>query len=758
MKRGGLIFLLASIFIFFNLTPVYSQDEDEFVLEEITVTATKRAENLQDVPLSVTATLGETFEKNGQSNLQEMLRDMPGVETRGGTTPAYFIRGVGDHAGGMAVESGVAISTNGVIGTVEGLTARGSVGYDVNRIEVTRGPDSTMQGRSAEGGTINIITNEPSHIFEGKGTVQGGNYDYFSTTGVINTPLGDKFALRAAFNSAERDGYLTNGVEFNNNGAGSGYLDNLSVRVRGMYEPNEKFKAILSAEYQRNIQKPGFAETGPIDLTKPFTTRMGPYWDPTEAPSIEDGKKRIYYADFSYDFGWASLYFQPTYLTRIWGALDWSRDFQVNTTDLIPDYWSYQERAMEQQQETYDLRLTSPDEGTFTWLAGIYKTRFEEWGDIAFGPRNATEMPPKQNLIVDKSRAMMRETKDIAFYISATYKFTDTLRVNFGGRYTKVDKIRNGSASATYYYPLDDGIPNSVTGERVYFATQDMTYTHDNFDYKVSLQKDLTTSSMVYALVSTAFKGGSFNNLPVDKSLYAPGYDDFCDEEYLTSYEIGSKNQLLDNRLRLNVSAFYYDYRDIGVNFEGNPFNETGGADPDYSSRLRDSAGDATQFGVEFESDFLMTPRDRLRLNVNYLKGEFTKINFTPLQHLENTEIPQMPEWRVNPSYQHRFDFSNGSQLLANIDGSYVSSCLYMIATSAYAPYNERDAYFKANASLAYYTKDGKWTISGYVRNMFNEVTYDTVTLPRVHIGTASLSFVPSDPRLFGVTLSAHFY
>lgn len=730
-----------------------AQEEDDletFSLEEVTVTATKRVENLQQVPLSASSLVGEAMQKTGRSVLSEILRDTAGVEIRGTAQDSgIFIRGIGENTAGMGVETNVAINVNGVYSTAAQINRMSH--YDVARIEVTRGPDSTLNGRTAMGGAISIITNEPTHSYEGSGSIQVGNYDLFSTQGVVNVPVSTQVALRGAYSSVKRDGYLSNGASD---------LDNFSGRLRALYEPGDNLKIVLTGEHNTTGGKGrgGLSYTTPIDLSGPFKTPKGAYYNPTEAPLIDDLSAYNYYADITYDFGWASLLFQPSYQTTDYYSALYTRGYDAGTTDDEPDTWNAEFTARDQNQTTFELRLTSPDDRSrVTWLAGLYYVDFEEIQEFIMPAPNATEMPEIQypNL-TDESNA--RWTEDTAAYAQATFELTDTFSITLGGRYTEDEKRRPALSSQTsYYYYLDDGIDNSTTGERVYFGVTAETAVTKRWDYKMALQKQLTPDAMVYFLLSTGFKGGAFNIIPADSSIWNEGYSQYYDPEYLTSFEIGSKNQLFSNTLRLNASLFYYNYEDIQLSFRGTPVSASTGVDPDWTRSVKQNAGRAVSIGGEIEVDYLLTPQNRLGLNIAYLDTEIKETDYGPLEYLEGMELPQSPNWRITPSYRHTFNLADSGEIITEISGTYVSDAIYQIPNSVDDPYNIREAYFKSNGSVTYYPPGGSWSLSGYVRNIFDKETYDRVSLPRVYSGYGNVTFIASEPRTFGVTLSAYF-
>lgn len=727
-----------------------SSPEGEFTLEEITVTATKREANLQEIPLSATSVIGDELQKTGRTVLTEMLRDTVGVEIRGtAQDQGIFIRGIGENTMGMGVETNVSISVNGVYSTAAQINRMSH--FDVARVEVTRGPDSTLNGRTAEGGSVSIITNKPSHNYEGSGSVQAGNLHFFTTQGMVNVPMGEQFALRGAFTSVKRDGFVSNGM---------GDLDNFSARFRGLYEPTDKLEVVLTAENNRTGGKGrgASAYTAPIDVSKPFTTPKGPFYNPTIAPNYEYTSAYNYYADITYDFGWGSLYFQPTYQKTDYANARYNRGYTANSTDDVADTWNAEFTKRDQTQSTYELRLTSADKGSaFTWLAGIFYVDFKEVQEFIMPPPNQTTMPAIQYPIIT-SASNYRTTKDKALYFQAAYDLTETLNLTVGGRYTDDEKKRPALTSqTTYYYTLNDGIVNSTTGARVFFGVTAETAKTKRFDYKISLQKELNKNSMIYGLVSTGFKGGGFNILPADPTIWNPGYSQFYDPEFLTSYEIGAKNQLLNNTLRLNTSLFYYNYQDIQLSFQGTPVKASTGVDPDWRRAVIQNGGTAVTYGAEIETSYLVSAYDRIGVDIAYLHTEFKDLSFAPLGYLKGMELPQSPAWRISPKYAHSFYFADHGELMAEIYGNYVSGATYQIPTSTNDPYNNKDGYFKAHATVTYTSDDGKWALSGFVRNMFDKQTYDAISAPRVYSGYSNITFMAAEPRTYGLTLSANF-
>ncbi len=756
-------------------------------LETVVVTAEKQATNLQKTARSITAIGGQKAADEGRNNLTEMLRDVAGLQITGtgasGQGSQFFIRGVG-FSPAFGQDSAISMNINGVF--QQRAQSTRATFYDIARVEVVRGPDATLNGRNALGGSVNVITNEPRLKSESSATIDGGNYGLIAGQAMVNIPVNDKIAVRAAFAAEKRDGYLSNGANDS---------DVFGGRLRALFLPTDNLKVIISGDYAKTAGVGSQqAHTGIFDSTGPIKITQGFDYNPQPTNSSKTYNVSNLYADITYDLGWADLYFQPTVHRS---------DYDNNTTNFSP--LTYYTRTLQgynaaaatalattgmkersyQKQTTMELRLSSPRDSKIRWLGGLYYFLNKEGTVVnqATGTTTPTATASPTPAVAAASVGSLpivpdatftplspaRQTKDYAAFGQIVYPITDTVRVNVGGRYTSESKARNaatGSATSNTLqaYRLDDGIANSVSGGRVYYTIDARSGKWSSADFKASLEKDLAPDSMLYLTVSTGFKSGGFVNLP--SSFVKPGFRTTYDPEHLKSYEIGSKNEFFNRRMRLNIGAFFYDYQDYQFNYAAYAFNYPGG-DPDQTTTVIANAASARSYGSELESALLLTERDRLSLNVSYLHARFKKVVLNNANAesaalaagLEGEPLSRSPEWTFMPGYDHTFVLSKGTMVAsvkANIQSS-MTITLPNTTASLNHPYRyfRQPGFTKVDASIGYNSADGLWGVTAYVRNLTNEKTFDSLTLPTTYSTANDVSFEPSPPRVFGVTLTA---
>lgn len=283
-----------------------AQDDQGQSLRDIVVTATKAPSLLQETVGTISAIDGARAIREGKNTLNEVLRDSPGVQLlgTGGAGQGFFvtIRGVG-FAPAFGQDSPVTVSLNGVF--QQRAQSTRALFYDIARVEVVRGPDSTLNGRNAEGGSVTIIANDPVHRFAVDATGEVGNYNLFAGQAAINVPVGDTLALRLAGSAERRNGYLSNGANDSKVLAG---------RARLLWEPSDAFKVILTGDYaeQKGLGQQQSA-SGLIDLTQPIRFPRGYWYTPSPSNSFRLFKNGNYYADITANLGPVQLYVQPTY-------------------------------------------------------------------------------------------------------------------------------------------------------------------------------------------------------------------------------------------------------------------------------------------------------------------------------------------------------------------------------------------------------------------------------------------------------------
>ena len=698
----GICFLLGSI----PALNAQETDSEEFTLEEITVTAERREADLQKSAIAITALTGDLLETRQSNTLDDALKQAPGIQIQGLVHGAsIFIRGIGNTEGTPTVSTNI----DGVYQSSNDNVTQ-SV-YDVERIEVLRGPSGTMYGRNSTGGAVNIITGSPKGEFAASGSVQIGNYHESRTEGMVNVPITDTLALRAAFETERHEGYLTNG---NMN------ADSQAIRFKAGYEPNEDLKFVATFEYKFDGAAPG-------TVAAPLSARSNP-WDTGD---ISEWLKNIYeQTSFSYsinmdwDLKWGTLTFIPAY--------NISKNYEA--TKLIGQA---SVQAGKNAQYTAELRIASPAESTTTWVAGLFYMRPKTFDTpTTLFNRITAEWEVGRSGGVDPTADYdvynyLGGGRDyqLAMFTQATYPVTDQFRLTGGIRYTK------DFATNKYYItiPAQDYVGPTVSKDAG----------NTKLMYKGGVEFDISEKSMLYAAISSGYNAGGYNSSttlgPVE---YKP--------EELMAYTIGAKNRFMNDRLQINAEAFFYKYKNQQIQYSSTWNEET-----QRSERMMTNVGKSTMKGGELESTFLLTADDRLALNIAYLDAMYDEFSYTDYgwgstpssYNYDNTPMPNSPKWSGSLEYTHNWTLANGGQL--SLDGTVKYSQEYYTTFEKGFTDSIQESFHKSDASLAYYSADGKWNARLYCKNIEN-MAQRMYAMPNFRIMIMA-------PRTFGVRFAAKF-
>jgi len=653
-----------------------AQSSDQ--LEVVVVTAERKATNIEKTPISMVALQGSELNALGRVSMDDVLKNVPGVVVQGqakGFTPA--IRGLGSDLPPGSGEGAVATNFDGVYD----IRAEGAVlgYYDLSRVEVLRGPQGTLYGRNATAGVVNVISNDPTQKFEAGGTVEYGNYNLLRGEGMVNLPLSDTLAVRAAFVSMNRDGFLSNGEDDN---VGS------AARVKVLYQPSDTFSLLVGGEYTKLGGKGAGAVPEFISPPgKPYTAT-----DPSQDYNHFNGYKT--WAQLKWDMGFGVLTVLPAY--------QHANDEEYGFFGGHGNAGSDPEKL---EQKSGEIRLNSEPGSKVTWVAGAYHYDYDELVNgyqLSYASGVYTLGPAL-------TYTTYHADSD-ALFGEISYPIIDSVRVKLGGRETWDWK----TTTTNNFGPVVGG---------------QVTSTH--FDYKIGLDADLTPNTFGYATVTTGYRPGGNN--PTDGSPFKP--------EKVTSYEIGVKSQLLDRRLQINADVYYYDYRD----YQASDFY----IGPTGPLMVFSNVAKVENYGGEVEATALVTPNDLLTASVAYLSAHFRAPvyfhtnPFAPGINEDGAVLPHSPGWTLVGSYQHIFDLGDSGIVQPRVDLRYTSQQYVNPIETAYS---RQPAYWSEEMALTYTPDSGNWSITGYVKNLSDEVvkTADFV-------GFMTLAA----PRTYGVTLTA---
>lgn len=727
---------------------------EELVLEEVIVTAQRREESLQDVPLSVTAFDAETLQKSNISEAKDFLSLSPNVGftedgQTGSRSVSISIRGVSS----IAMDTIAAPSSVGYY--VDELnmtsTASGNVNpqlQDMERIEVLRGPQGTYFGRNALGGAINVTTKKPTDQLYFETTASAGSFDTRGLEAILNLPVSDTFMLRAVTAYEESDTVVENVNPNSDNDT-----EFSTFRVAARWLATDNFMVDFSISHTEEEEGGDIAVgTGVLDLdTRSIWDFLGPndgfddllgFYPSNDDKVNHDTKERndnettIYNLRMSWDFDTFSI-------KSITGFIDseHARDFDQ---DNISANVIERHNLAEAESLSQELRIQSTGDGTFDWTLGLYYAddEIERFNSVQAGSEGSYTDPntgithgllppiPAGFRINENNRIF--ETQSTAVFGEVTWHITDAWSLTGGARYTK-DEIDNDVFGVVAF---EDAIPDAS-------GSEDFT----NFSPKLSLRYMPSDDLTVYATYSEGYKSGGLD--------FNGGIRTDFDEEQLNSWEIGFKSTLADGRVRLAGAIFSLDWEDLQVqtNFLADPTK----IESAVSKTL--NAGEASVEGAELEFLALLSEGLTWAVNLGYMDAsydDFPGVNLPGgnIVDLSGLDLPKTPEWTASTVLDYTTPIGDSLEGFARFEWNYRSSTkgdLEGVAAKQLGlpnfPYNI-DSYDVANLRLG--VKGENWRVNAYVENLFDEEYYSGTS---DNFGLAGIRVRPH-PRVFGVSVT----
>ncbi|MCC7248661.1 MAG: TonB-dependent receptor [Lysobacter sp.] len=682
-------------------------------VEDIVVTAERRSTNVQDVPIAITAIGGDELKRANIIGTRGLSGIAPNVNIgQDGRGIVASIRGISSANVTASRDPSVAFHVDGVY--MSRPTGATGTFYDLDRVEILRGPQGTLYGRNSTGGTINVITARPRYRFEGSADTSYGNYDAIQLQGMLNIPIvDDKIAFRIAAIHSKHDGYARSTVP------GTPSLDDQNdqaVRATLLVEPSDNLQIILGGDYQKQGDA-GLAGGGLNDPPRRVTLNTVGFL----RNELYGGRAEV---------TWSLPTFDVVSLSALrHDSQNWLRDGDGTVTGTRSNRLFH-----EIDQFSQEVRFVSTNSGPLKWIVGgFYLRESNDGGAIAY-----------TNLALTTGTEQTRPgriNRSRSIFGQFDYTLFDRLTLTAGGRQTWDDKRAPNGIDANfnatgYITPNTYVVPAPFEGKK--------------FTYRLGSKYDIDARNNVYFNISRGYKAGGFNSRPEIRPTYLP--------ETLTAYEIGTKNRFADNTIQLNLSGFYYDYTDFQVNaavFDANnvPFS------------LISNAGAATVKGVELEGVFQPIPALRIDGSVGYLSTRFTSLREAydsisrTLVDVTGNRLPRAPEftWRLTA----RYDAPLGSgKLSPNVSIQGQSSQFFTefndrvivagaTTVTTYVPFRE-GGWAMANANLRYEAAGARWYVEAFGQNLF-----DKTVLVNAGLGAGNLTYAP--PRIYGVRAGAKF-
>ncbi|MBN8816816.1 MAG: TonB-dependent receptor [Sphingomonas sp.] len=702
-----------------QLAPAADPQDSSVGLGDIVITARRREENLQRVPVSVTSLSTDDIQARSATNMLELTNFIPNVVAAGGGTgPSfgnYAIRGVGTVRSAIEDESPVALYIDGIYqGFADGALLQV---VEPKRIEVLRGPQGTLFGKNALGGAIQYITQEPKEKFGGQLRMTYGSYNRIAVTGVVDIPVTDNLRTRFTGAVLTRDGTvrsLYNNKDVNN--LNTRFLsadvvgkpvDSFSIRITGdytTYDTRGDGNVILSVDpNDSNVKR--YKAIG-IDLTKYLTG------DPYTNYASRDVFRRQKVGGVAVTMDWSVASWLDIKSISSWRKNALSNSIDRDGTPYAY-YEQYESRHHRQYSEELQLIGNLPN---LKWIVGAYlfdikpsNSRIRVEGTDVPGtlPRN------EEVRIHGTSKALFGE---------GTYNFSDVFSLTVGGRYTSEYKRTFAST--------DNGRPTQplVVGQNKGNFT--------NFSPRVVLQAQWTPTLMTYASWSKGFRSGGFNDR-YDVTLPNNGFSPY-DAETMTNYEFGFRSDLLDRKLRLNATYFHALYNNLQLT----------ASFPGTTTTFTQNVGAAKMDGVEVEGAAVITPAFRINFAGGYLNARYTDIGTAQGITLKS-ELARSPKWSYSLGAQYDVRFAGGEKLSLRADYGYKS---HQQEASTDAATILQPAYGLLNARMTFTSANERISLAVYSTNLTDKA-YLVVGNNQRGLGQG----VYGDPREVGVTLTTRF-
>jgi iron complex outermembrane recepter protein len=762
-------------------------------LDEIIVTAQKRAENINDVPLTIQAFSGASLRRSGVGDVTQLSQLTSGLNfaRSGGNTPIFTLRGIGFNTPNLSSTSPVGIYADEVAYAYPYM-ANGPF-FDMERVEILKGPQGTLYGRNTTGGLINFIAAKPTSELTGRVAAELGNYDTYNFEGFISAPLTDGVGIRLSGRWENSDKGWQRSITRNER---LGERDRLGLRAIIAAQLSDRLKLDLNINFWRDRsdtvagQGVRIIPNNPAFLLPEVAASVRPTWKAGQADWDPVGVRP---APLSVRSDFYSISGRVTYdlndelsLISLTAYNHLKRQDGNDVDGTAQQVFSYTTRG-KIRSFSQELRLNGEYE-RFNFIIGGYYSR-DKVRDYANGHYDKTSVLQflrflSQN-VIDPTNALYTaeqyavgfrdfqlnidpKSRSLSAFGNLSYKVTDAFTLTAGLRFTS-DKSSNFGCSrdlngntipvwntavraavlvATGIFP-----PNAVGVNGCLGFHQDFGYrqfdpndwsdlNEENLAGRLSAQYEFDNGSMVYATISRGFKSGAYPLIPTNlQSQTTP-----ANQEEVLAYELGLKANLADGAGQINISAFYYDYKDKQL------FSEV----PDivFTTLTRIlNIPESEVAGVEGEFTWRLPVGIQAQLGLAYTHSEVKRYDgfardASPLD-FRGARFSNTPSWQINGALNYSGEVTNAMGIRANINASYQSSTSSSLIDEAGY---EIDGCTLVNANIGLFSLNETWDFGVFAKNLFNKGYWTSAN----YYGDVVYR-VPGQTRTYGITLSYRF-
>jgi len=753
LKRNALFWGVASALAMGNAVAqeAASSAKEQVALEEVVITATKRAATVQEVSVSVSALDNEALSLAGISDVSGLENVVPGMRFgQSGGEARIAIRGTRTNNVGSEAEQVVGIFEDGVY--VPTTTQAMGTYVDLERVEVLRGPQGTLYGRNTFGGTINVITRRPDfESFSGYVHALAGSYDRKRFEAAMNIPMSDTLAARIVLMDDKHDGYIENtwisGPEDDLNDADQSYYrvavrwaptDALEVNLKhGESEKKSTGSAIWGYQqigaYVNGAYMPGH-QWAPANASNSFDE--GPWKVARDMKSNADTTNTFSTLRVDYDFGPVGLMVVGNQ-TEFSGSQNYDPDYSDGGDTHNSGFTGW---VSDQDTWSIEAQLTSQHDGPLEWLVGYYF--FEQSAGWNWTERvnDAVAVP-----YWDRQGDYVSDSTGI--FANATFALTDNLRVLGGIRYAEDTKQQRDPLDWSVWPP----VPVVGGGDQGEWT---------KVLWKAGIEHDLSDDELLFFTASTGYRAGGINFVQAGVPL---NYD----PEEVTAFELGYKSSWMDDALIFNASAYLNQYRDM----HAQSFTVINNSATEYT----ENGGEMDAMGLELETTWQATQSLKLIGSLALMKAEFGEYNVSrvdglgdlggrqdlndpnrPLLSLEGWAPALAPEVSASLQVIYDIDLPGGSVLRPYFQTSYVGD---HYSSDFNLKGADQSAYTKSDARLIWTSASEAFEVQAYVINIEDEAVLNRTVVfnPSARPEIASLQSNWGNPRTYGVSVTYNY-
>jgi len=762
------------------------QTASALALEEVIVTAQKREQTVADTPIAVTAITSETLNDLGILTLQDLSNFTPSMSYQetagGGEGNRIYLRGIGRETSSTGTEPGVGIYNNGFY-TNEASAASGSVDR-IERIEVLRGPQGTLFGRTTTGGAINVIAKKPGDEFEHIARFRAGNYSLLSAELTSSGPITDNIGYLVHYAKADRDSYFENvtgpdpigsDIDYVEAQIDVDFIDRINWNLRyfsAAFEDETLERAKLSG-YRNEPGAP--SKLGEIVLN-PEAFALLPVAPAERDPfklssdfqgSVEVDDQITFQSTLTIDLDGVTIRMLNGYQDYSWAG---DKDF-----DGLSGPASYVESIGQAEESVqHEVQFVSNGDGNIDWVIGLfyYQNDLDQpytLTDAAnpFLINNASDVPNPDGIFYTQRGVV--EVTSTAIYGQMDWQATDRLRLSAGLRYSEDEKKGREEQQIFYDSFLDncgeEFFPEVIATGNPYFTPEGCTRfgievsnledEHDeNWDavnWRLNAGYDISDNAMVYATVSTGYKPGGFRLGGIQDDETTPENESVVENEEITAYELGYKGSVTET-LSLNAALFYYDYTDIQV--ELSILDQRSGI---VTAKLA-NASSAEIYGFEVETTWAATEKLTLLTNYSYLQSEYLDDFF--VSDTKDDVVRNVKGNELNRTPNNKFSLA-GYYVQPVADGNLVFTANYTWVDDQFmSVFNDDEAvenYDVVNARISWQPGDGKYEVALFGQNLTDELSFaNDFSISALADGNRRTGR-PINPRVYGIEAAFFF-